>query len=87
MNCWPNFNQTWYKHSWVKGIQVCSDEGSHSFPRGDNNKIAKNTLTKFGPILTKLGTKNFLVKGVQIRSNEGPRPFLREDNKEIVKIH
>ena len=29
------------KHPWVKGIQVCSNEGPYPFPRGDNYKIAK----------------------------------------------
>ena len=29
------------KHPWVKGIQVCSNEGPHPFPRGDNYEIAK----------------------------------------------
>ena len=28
-------------HFWVKGIQDCSNEGPHSFPRRDNNEIAK----------------------------------------------
>ena len=27
--------------SWVKGIQVCSNEGSRPFPGGDNPEIAK----------------------------------------------
>ena len=26
---------------WVRGIQFCSNKGAHSFPRGDDNKIAK----------------------------------------------
>ena len=25
----------------MKGIQVCSNEGPHPFPRGDNNEIVK----------------------------------------------
>ena len=29
------------------GIQVCSNEGPHLFPRGDDFEIAKNTVTKF----------------------------------------
>ena len=29
------------KHTWVKGIQVCSNDGPYPFPRGDNYKIAK----------------------------------------------
>ena len=28
-------------HSWAKGIQVCSKEGSRPFSRGDNYDIAK----------------------------------------------
>ena len=36
---------------WVKGIQVCSNEWSHLFLRGDNYKIAKNTLTKLKNLL------------------------------------
>ena len=28
-------------HPWVKGIQVCSNEGPHPFPRGNNYQIAK----------------------------------------------
>ena len=26
------------RHPWVKRIQVCSNEGPHPFPRGDNSK-------------------------------------------------
>ena len=29
------------KHSWVKGIHVCSSEGPCLFPRGDNYEISK----------------------------------------------
>ena len=29
-------------HPWVKGIQVCSKEGPHHFPRGDNYEKAKH---------------------------------------------
>ena len=29
------------KHPWVKGIQVCANEGPRPFPRGDNYKIVK----------------------------------------------
>ena len=29
------------KHPWVKRIQVCSNEESHPFPRGDNYQIVK----------------------------------------------
>ena len=83
------------KYPWVKGIHVCSKEGPHPSPRGDNNKIAKihwwNSKIFFSrttkPISTKLGTKHSWVKGIQVWSNEGPRPFPRGDNCEIVKIH
>ena len=59
------------EHSWVKGIQVCLNSGSHPFPRGDDNEIAKihcQTLQIFlrttGPISTKLSTKHPWVKGI-----------------------
>ena len=40
-NHWANFStKPGTKHSWVKAIQVCSNEGLHSFPRGYNNKLA-----------------------------------------------
>jgi hypothetical protein len=29
------------KHPWVKGIQVCSNEGDNPSPRGDNSKRVK----------------------------------------------
>ena len=78
-NFWVNFNQTWHKHSWVKSIQVCANEGSCLIPRGDNDEIAKihcrNLRNLFsrtsGPISTKLDTKHSWVKGIQICSNEG----------------
>ena len=35
------------KHPWVNGIQVCTNEWPHPFPRGDNYKIAKIHRQKF----------------------------------------
>ena len=29
------------KHPWVKGLQICSNEGSCPVPRGHNQEIAK----------------------------------------------
>ena len=54
------------KHSWVKGIQVCPNEGPRPFPRGDNYEIVKihwQNLKIFfsrttGSISSKLGTKH-----------------------------
>ena len=34
-------NELCTKHSWVKGIQVCSNEGPRSFSRRDINEVAK----------------------------------------------
>ena len=81
------------KHPWMKGIQVCSNEGPCPFPKGDNYEIVKihwwNVKVFFsrttGPISTKLCTKHPWVKGIQVCSNEGPRPFPRGDNYEIAK--
>ena len=58
------------KHPQVKGIQVCSNEGPHLFPRGDNYEIAKyiDKIKKIlfsrttGLISTKLDTKHPWVK-------------------------
>ena len=77
------------------GIQICSNEGSCSFSRGDNNEMARihiQTLNIFflrttGPISTNLGTKHPWVNVIHICSNEVPRPFLMGDNNEIAKIH
>ena len=84
-------------HSWVKGMQVCANEGSHLFPKGDDNKKANipGTLMKFKifffrttvSISTKLGTKHPWMMGIHVCSNERPRPFPRGDNYEITKIH
>ena len=55
------------KHYWVKGIQVCSNEGPCLFQRGDNSEIAKIQWRNWKkilyfrntePILSKLGTKH-----------------------------
>ena len=62
------------KHSWLKEIQVCSNERPGIFPRGHNNEIAEihwQNLRIFffrtnGPISTKLGTKHTWVKGIQV---------------------
>ena len=36
-----NFNQLSKKHLWVKGIQVCTNEGPYPFPKEDNSTIGK----------------------------------------------
>ena len=67
-------------HPWVKGIQVCSNEGRHPFPRGDNNEIAKIHLqnlkiffSRTARLLSnKLGTLHPWMKGIQVCSNEQP---------------
>ena len=60
------------KHPWVKGIQICLNEGLLPFPMGDYNKIAKIHWRKFkilffrpsGLISTKPGTKYLWMKGI-----------------------
>ena len=81
-NHWAIFNQTCTKYPWVKGIQVCSNEGQRPSQRRDNYEITKinwQLLKIFfsrttGPISTKLGTKYPWLKGFQVSSNGGPRP-------------
>ena len=81
---------------WLIGIQIYSNEGTRSFPRGDNEKKIKNTWTELKnhlflqnelEISTKLGTKHPWVKRVQVCSNEGPPPFPRGNNYENAKIY
>ena len=34
-----NFIQSWQKYPWIKEIQAYENQGSSSFPRGDNREI------------------------------------------------
>ena len=94
-NHWANFNQTWQKHSWVMGTQVCFNKGPHPFPRVENYRIPKihwqNLKIFFSwttvSISTKLSKMHPWVKGIQICSNDGPRSFPGGDNNQIAKIH
>ena len=80
------------KHSWVTGIQVCSNEGHRPFPKGDNCEIAKihrRNLKIFfsrtiGPISTKLGIlgcRGF--KFVQIKNHS---ILMKWDNGVLIMI-
>ena len=61
-------------HSWVKGFQVCSNEGPCPFPRRDDYEIVKIhwwNLHIFysrttGSFSTKLSTKHLWLKGIQV---------------------
>ena len=76
-------------HLWVKGIQVCSNEGPRPFSREDNNEIAEihwQNLNIFfsrtdGLISTKLGTKHPWVKGIQVVFKWRAQPFSRRDKR------
>ena len=70
------------KHPWMIGIYFCSNEGPCSFPRVDNNKLAKihwRTLKNFFWRTT--GPNNqtwhiaFLGMGIHVCLNEGPAFF------------
>ena len=73
------------KHPWIMRIQVCSNEGPHIFPRGDNSNIMKlhwkllKIFRTTGPISIQLGTKHPCVMRMQICSNERPFSFPRGD--------
>jgi hypothetical protein len=81
----------------VKGIQVCSNEGSgQALFKGEiiikMKKIGWGHLKIFssrtpGPILTTLGTNHFRMKGIQVYPNEGDSPYPRGNNSKRVKIH
>ena len=64
------------KHSWVKGIKVCSNEGPRPSPSGDNSKHVKlywRYLKIFSSttaqLSMKLGTKHPLVEGIHFCSS------------------
>ena len=94
-NQWANFTKLGTKNPLVKGIQVCSNEESRPFLRGDNYDIAKihwRNLKIFflritEPISTTLSAKHPLVKGIQVCSNKERRMFPKRDNYEITEIH
>ena len=80
------------KHPLVKGIQVCSNEGPCSFPRGDNYDIAKIHWQNFKNLLLQNHWANFnqtWCKGSFIEGNsfqvKEPDLYLRGDNNEKAK--
>ena len=87
-NHWANLIHTNYP--WLKGIQVCSNEGPRPFPRGDNNEIAKIhwQILKIiisrttGPILTKFWTNH-----IKFEQMERPNIFTTGDNNKIARVH
>ena len=91
----PIWTKLGTKHLWVKGIQICSNEGPCPFPRGDNSEIVKLNWKYFkiffsritGPIWTKLSTKHPWVERIQVCSNAGPSPSPRGENSENVKLN
>ena len=92
----PDFNCTWHIASLGKGDQnVCSNEGSHSFPAGCDYEITKlHYLKIFVPRTRKpsspevLGTFQPNLAGSTLRccSNERTHPFPSGNYNEIVKI-
>jgi hypothetical protein len=75
----PNSIKFSTNYSWIKGIQVCSNEGECPSPRGDNSKRVKvhwQFLKIFPrtswPNSIKLCTNYPLLKGIQACSNKGP---------------
>ena len=79
----------------MEEIQVCSNEGPHPFPRGDNRKNVKLYWKYFkiffsrttGLISSKPGTKHPWIKEIQDSLNEGSRLSPRADNSKIVKLY
>ena len=65
------------------GIQICSNEASCPFSRGEDYELAKciDKILEFfffritGPISIKLGTKHPWMKWIKICSNEEKLPF------------
>ena len=81
-------------HSWVKGIQVCSNEGTWPFPRRNHSTIVKMCWQYF-----KTSSQEWLdhfqsnfaqsidpwVKRIQFCSSEGRCPFSRVINSDNKK--
>jgi hypothetical protein len=40
-NNWANFNRLRTNHRWEEGIQMCTNEGQYSCPRGGNSRTVK----------------------------------------------
>ena len=70
----PNFIKTWRKHPWVKGIQVCSNEGLCRFPKG-----AYYTLPRYADIFFQNNKANFHKTYVFLKSPLG------EENSSLFK--
>ena len=78
------------EHHWVKGIQVCWNEGPHLSQRGDSWEIEKTHWKLFkiffsrttGTLMTKRYKSSY-----SIFLYEGPTPHQRGDNYKIVKMH
>jgi hypothetical protein len=79
-------------HSWVKGIQVCSNKGPGRLQRGDNHK---NGMGSFKSLFLQNHWANFNQtwhksswrERIQVSLKEGDSPSPRGDNSERVKIH
>ena len=78
------------EHHWVKGIQVCWNEGPHLSQRGDSWEIEKTHWKLFkiffsrttGTLMTKRYKSSY-----SIFLYEGPTPHQRGDNYKIVNMH
>ena len=79
----------------MKGIEVCSNEGSHPFPRGDNYEIVKihieikkiSSPETTEPISSNLGTKHPLVRGIQDSSNEKTKNSHKVNNVILFSLN
>ena len=83
--------QTWHKASLyvgIQGIQVCSNEGPHPFPSGDNYEIANMHWRKSScPESQGQFQPNLEQSILRLRANEEPSPFQRGVYYEIAKIN
>ena len=79
------------KHSWVKKIQICSNDRCLTFPRIENNEIAKVHLWNLIKSLkiqfqSKLAYRVSLGDGVSTLIKGSATPFSRLYNNKIVKM-
>jgi hypothetical protein len=91
---WPILTRPGTNHAWVKGLQVCSNEGNSPYPRGDNSERVKLHCIFFFKILCRNSRPNSIkpsahypwVNGIQDCWNKGPDPLQRGDNHKNVKM-
>jgi hypothetical protein len=84
-NHWTNFNHTWHKSSLGEGIQVCSNEGDSSSPRGDYIERVKIHWNSFKIFFSRTSRPNSIKLGTQIIFGWREFKFIQIKGKVLFK--